>query len=421
MPMELRSPWSLSSQVGELEPPSGEAFHGVAGEFVRMLDPHTEADPVAILVQTLVGFGSLIGRGPYFPVEADKHHSNLFVALVGATSKGRKGTSLGHVRLRLTRLDAQWNAGCTQSGLSSGEGLIWAVRDPIEQENGKGELEVVDFGIADKRLLVIESEFAATLRVLGRDGNILSAIVRQAWDSGELRILTKNSPAKATGAHISMITHGTRDEVRRYLDRTEAGNGFANRFLWICTKRSKVLPEGGQLDQVDFSAIDRGLATALDFARQLGNAPIPRDNAARDLWREVYPDLSEGRPGLRGAVTSRAEAQVMRLALVYALLECSATITRPHLEAALSLWRYAEASAGVIFEGTLGDPVADTILSRLRQSPSGCTRTEIRDAFGKHKPAAEIERALKLLAEKGLARVQAEATGGRSVERWVAL
>jgi hypothetical protein len=43
------------------------------------------------------------------------------------------------------------------------------------------------------RLLVLEGEFASTLRVMGRDGNTLSAVIRNAWDSGNLRILSKNT------------------------------------------------------------------------------------------------------------------------------------------------------------------------------------------------------------------------------------
>jgi hypothetical protein len=88
---------------------------------------------------------------------------------------------------------------------------------------------VVDHGVSDKRLMVLEAEFASSLRVLGRDGNTLTAIIRQAWDPGDLRGLTKNSPAEATGAHISIIAHITRDELPRYLDSTESGNGFGNR------------------------------------------------------------------------------------------------------------------------------------------------------------------------------------------------
>src|SRR5216683_7570071 len=74
-----------------------DALHGLAGDFVRTIEPHSEADPVGVLVQFLVGVGSVIGRGPHFRAEADEHHLNLFAVLVGATSKGRKGTALGHV------------------------------------------------------------------------------------------------------------------------------------------------------------------------------------------------------------------------------------------------------------------------------------------------------------------------------------
>jgi len=43
--------------------------------------------------------------------------------------------------------------------------------------------------------------------------------------------------------------------------------------------------------------------------------------AARAIWQAVYPELSEGSGGLHGSVTARAEAQCIRLALVYALLD----------------------------------------------------------------------------------------------------
>jgi hypothetical protein len=89
-------------------PIAGEAFHGLAGEVVRAIEPHSESDPVAILVQMLVAFGSAAGRRAYFPVEADRHYSNLFAVLVGETAKGRKGTSLGHVLRLFDYADPQW-------------------------------------------------------------------------------------------------------------------------------------------------------------------------------------------------------------------------------------------------------------------------------------------------------------------------
>jgi hypothetical protein len=42
--------------------PAEAAFHGPAGEFVIRTEPHTEADPMALLVQFLVAFGVAAGR-----------------------------------------------------------------------------------------------------------------------------------------------------------------------------------------------------------------------------------------------------------------------------------------------------------------------------------------------------------------------
>ena len=197
-----------------------EAFYGLAGEFVHLVSPHTESDPVALLAQFLVGFSNQIGRGAYARVEADTHFCNLFVVAMGETAKGRKGTSWGQVKLPLITVDPDWK-NRLKSGLSSGEGLIYQVRDPVikkvaTKDKKTREMvytdEIVDPGEDDKRLLVVESEFANVLRQLAREGNILSVVIRDSWDTGDLATLTKNNPTKATGAHVSIIGHITKDE-----------------------------------------------------------------------------------------------------------------------------------------------------------------------------------------------------------------
>jgi hypothetical protein len=230
------------------DPIQPEAFHGCAGELVRLIAPHSEADPAALLVQFLVGLGNLIGRIPHFVAEADEHFLNLFAIIVGQTSKGRKGTSLGQIQKVLSSADTNWSKDRVMGGLSSGEGLIWAVRDEIRElkpSSKKGSQPeykevITDAGVSDKRLLVTEPEFARVLQVAERESNTLSAIMRQAWDTGTLRILTKKQPAAATSAHISIIGHITKSELSRLLTDTAVANGFANRFLWVCARRSKL-------------------------------------------------------------------------------------------------------------------------------------------------------------------------------------
>jgi hypothetical protein len=212
-----------------------DALYGLAGDIVQIIEPHTESDPAALLVQLITIFGNRIGRTPHFLVESDGHYANLFIILVGVSSKGRKGTSYGRVKKLIKDADPTFQS--PPGGLVSGEGLIYHVRDAIytTKKNSKTkELEEVceDEGVEDKRLLVYESEFSAVLKVLKREGNTLSEILRQAWDSGDLNTLAKNTKTKATNAHISLIGHITKEELKRELDEVSYANGFGNRILW---------------------------------------------------------------------------------------------------------------------------------------------------------------------------------------------
>ncbi|TPW22026.1 MAG: hypothetical protein FD126_86 [Elusimicrobia bacterium] len=402
-----------------------EAFHGLAGQIVETIEPQTEADPVAILTNLLVAIGSVIGAGPHFRVEKSQHALRLFAVLVGESSKARKGLSWNQIPGLIAGSDPNWPADNVTSGLSSGEGLIWHVRDPISQQSPmrekgriKGyEMVQTDPGIEDKRLLVVEPEFARTLKVMAREGNVLSAVIRAAWDDGNLRVLTKSSPAVATGAHISIIGHITKTELLRYLDSTEAGNGFANRFIWMLVRRSKALPEGGGLPDAVIAPLREAVARCVGFATTIGE--IKRDAEAKELWAQVYQALSDGKPGLFGAVIGRAEAQVMRLACLYAVLDCSDVIRVAHLQAALAVWKRAEDSAQFIFGGRVGDPVADKIMEELKISRSvGLSLTEISKLFGRHESAERIGKALALLREGGMAYSEKSDTEGRPEIRW---
>jgi phage/plasmid primase-like uncharacterized protein len=396
-----------------------EALHGIAGEFVKMTEPRTEADPAALLVQFLIAFGALVGRGPHFYIDGSEHHANLFALLVGATSKGRKGTSWARVREVYERID-DWKP--IVSGLSSGEGIKYHVRDAREETkpNRKGEIvtELVDEGVIDKRLLVIESEFAAALRAAQRQGNTLSATIREAWDTGNLRTLTKHDPVTATGAHICIVGHITADELRAELAQTDTANGFANRFVFVAVRRSKLLPRGGGApDDTALSTFAGELSALAATARTRGRLDMAPD--AWIVWDRVYPELSAGGDGLHGAVTARAEAQVLRLALVYCLLDGADRIEPAHLFAALTVWTYCDATAKHIFGASLGDRIADEIMRRLRVAgDAGLTRNDIRDAFGRNQSSERIGSALEMLQRRGRATCETVGTGGRPAEVW---
>ena len=388
-------------------PPEQIAYHGLPGAVVAKIAPHTEADPAAILTQLLICCGALIGRDAYFQVEATRHHPNEFLVLVGDSAKARKGSSFDHVARLLAQADPAFTSRLS-TGLSSGEGLIWTVRDPQGQ----------DPGAVDKRLLVIEPEFATVLKSTGRELSTLSPTLRSAWDGRPLALLTRTAPARATEAHISIIGHITQTELRRHTTTVEIANGFLNRFIFAAVRRVRLLPEGGDPDPLKGTGLSRYLTSVLGHARATGKVTL--SPAARELWWQLYPQLTQPADGLLGQLTARAEPHTIRIALLYALLDRQKAIEPEHLQAALALWDYAQRSAAWALGQATGDPLAEHIHAALARSPDGLTRTQIRDLCQRNLPADRVEQALHALAATGRAQQQRALTGGRPAELWTA-
>lgn len=390
--------------------PLGDAaFHGLAGRFVEIVEPESEADPAALLIQFLAAVGNALGDGPHALAEAVHHPGRLFVGIVGESSKARKGSSWGHVQKVV-----EWAFDGFQiaTGLSSGEGLIARVSDP-EPADGDDPAPVV----VDKRVLVVEPELAQPLRQMQRHGNTLSTILRNFYDTGSAQILTRTNPLKASGAHVSVIGHITVDELRQELSAIDSSNGFANRFIWAWSRRSKLLPEGGDVDNVALLKLAAELEQVGKWARK--SRALKRTPDARDLWATEYVRLSEPLPGLVGAVTSRSEAQVLRLSVLYAALDCSEEITVEHLMAALEVWRYCEDSARLIFGNKIGDKLADRLRQLLhRAAENGLSLTEIQNLTGRNYTSEDLDGALAHLSTAGLAVMVKRQTGGRPETRW---
>lgn len=397
----------LPAPAGWPTPPVPAVYHQLLGEIVERIAPHTEADPIAILTQLLIAFGAAAGRGAWFTVEATRHHPNEFMLLVGDSSKARKGSSWDHVRRLIAAADPSLEHRVL-TGLSSGEGLIWSVRDPSGP----------DPGISDQRLLVIEPEFAAVLKTSAREISTLSPTLRSAWDGRPLAILTRTAPARATGAHISLIGHITREELRRHTTTIELANGYLNRFLLIACRRQRLLPEGGDQNPLHGSGLDRRLAAAIQHAQRAG--PLRLDDDARALWHDAYQRLAQPQPGILGQVTARAEAHTIRVALLYALTDSAKQISPQHLTAALALQDYATRSAAWALTGATGQPLAEQIHAALQAHPGGLTRSQISDVLNHNQPAGQLDHALRALQNTGRATVTQIPTGGRPAQLWAA-
>jgi hypothetical protein len=371
-------------------PPRDDAYHGIVSELIDAVAPISESDPPAIALQFLVAVSSVIGRGPYFLVGDKEHRTNEFVLVIGQSAHGRKGDGLARALVIPGEADNDWYTFRRLQGIATGEGLIYQVRDPVEQlkkikENGITVTKpvLVDPGITDKRLLVHLGEFASIARQLDRQGQTLSPILRSAWDGDNLVNPSKNSPLRATAPHISIIAHTTQAELGT-LSAIEFKNGGLNRFLMCASKKVQMIPNPIPTPSAVVDRLGGELLRML--ARIRGVTGMRRDDATERLWADVYHQLEQERPGVVGEATARGAAHVLRLSMTYALLDGTATIGVEHLRAAWALWNFCEDSARWVFQSRSGDPAVDRLLDALRAADGHrLPRTEIHKLYHNRK------------------------------------
>ena len=263
--------------------------------------------------------------------------------------------------------------------------------------------------MSDKRLLIVDGEYGAALRAMKREGNTLSTTMRSAWDGGTLEPIVKNHPIIATHPHIGIVGHITEEELKSQLGQVEFFNGFANRHLWWCVRRSRHIPLAGGLPSAEAERLGEAYASRLLVARGIGEMTF--DPEARRCYDDAYSDLMLEHDGLYGLVMSRSEIIVIRVALIYACLDGEREIGVRHLQAAFAVLHYCDASAFRLFGDLAVDPRETKILDALERGPK--TRTALHQLFAGHCKGADLTNLLAGLVGKGKIREERSVTGGR--------
>ena len=326
--------------------PDKPTEYGLFGEICRLVEPHTEADSLAIFMELMVHFGNAIGSSPHYQIGRTRHRGNLFVAICGQTATARKGSAHDWAVDLLRQIDPYYVDTCIIGGLASGEGVIHQVRDPKTRTNKKGEVEILDDGVTDKRRLFFESELAGrTFVAMKREGSTLSAVLRQAWDCSNLNVATKQNDDRATNPHISVMGHTTLKELLSVIRPEDIAGGTANRFLYFVVTRSKEIAVQTDPPEEELRLVATKMRKALDSARKTSRMRLTEEG--EKYWKEIYSALNREMADLDEqtlAFLSRAPAQILRMAMILALADCEKDIDARHLEQASRLFDYSRSS-----------------------------------------------------------------------------
>jgi hypothetical protein len=374
------------------------AFYGLAGRIVKDLAPYTEADLGALLIQLLVIVSQVVGRTSYWEVSGTQHFLNQFVCILGNTADGRKGTGLSLIRSILSHIEPDFMKTNIASGFSSGEGLVANLRDATDEENSAA-VESILKRVNDKRRVFVEEEFANVLKVIKREGNTLSGLLRNLWDGKSLQVLVKNNPMTASDPMCSIIAHCTPTEFRNHIQAVDISNGLLNRFLFCYSISSRLLPIPDPIPHDITDYIHLELRKVIDFGRSVGEMVFTEN--ARDLWKKIYVASHDMvAPEDLSAITARSLPILRRLACSYAIFDKKPDIDCEHLIAALAIIDYSEATCRLLLGNTAPDRDQIKIVRALDSRPEGLTKTElIHSVFHRNASANRIDKALSTLEE----------------------
>lgn len=383
-------------------------FQGLIGAVARAAGDGGEANPVSIAAGMLCWLSAEIGRDVYLQVGDVVHHARLNMLHVGRSGIGAKGESLAPIkRLRgvIARQSPTLLGNYFTGGLSTREGLVQMVHDGYSQ--GKEKVPP----IKDKRLLVVESEFANVLHQAARDGNTLSAALREVWDGESIRPATKNNRVWATDPHISLAAAITPTELLDLMKRRELTNGFANRFLIFWAERVRVVAFPRGIPDATLQDLAERVAEVIRFAR--GSYPETANSrrarltpAAERLWTNlVHGELTRQHPNpILAGLMERQRPMLLRIALVFALTDLTLEIDRHHIEAARAWIEYWRASVNYIFARQTDDAQdaeqlehAERILQFLAERGEADRTQLLRECFVGHLPADRLDAALEHL------------------------
>lgn len=416
-----------------LAPPrmAGDGFPWLVREIVDAACATSEAHPVAVACNVIAFFSCIIGRGVFQRIGDAVIHCRPFQLIVGKSGKARKGTAEHTVREIFRRADALLRAELDNAdrlrvhagGLSTGEGIAWAIRDPREaDENGKG----ADAGVNDKRLLVIESEFDNLLSQLRRENNTLSATVRNLFDGRDMEPLTKTSQTRATRPHVVIVGHITGHELREKSTENDAANGLMNRFMLLYVYRPKLvpLPEPTPDELIDRLASRIAAAVIKITGGNLhanNDTEVSLSQSAREMWVRKYSQLTRDRDGKGGSLLARSELYARMLAMIFACMDGRTQIEPCDLHASIAWVEYWHASVTYVFntpddECEL-DPFTTSVLEVITAEP-GIKLSAIQEKWKRKRikdVRASVERLMNLAPPLIECRKD-DTTGGRAAQ-----
>lgn len=360
-----------------------KAFYGILGKMVNLIKDETEASKEALLFQAIVILGNLFDRKFYMTINGSNIYTNEFALMVGKTSKARKGTGFKAISFFFKKGWGKVFEDRIKRGVSTGEGIIWAIHDDIFKEfidkNGERQKKLEYAGIENKNLIFLEEEFSKPIKNGKRDNNNLSETLRVAFDSDTLQSLSKIQPATASNPNISLIGHTTKEEFTKVLSDVDKDNGMFNRILFAHSYRANILPHPKDFEiMLKESGILIDLFVLKDFIDKSESIKINFTDKGAEWWDKFYTEHGNAPDQANENIKGRTETHILKIAMIFAVSDKTYQLDVDHLEAASAVINYSNQTIDYVFGNQHNQISPLTKITSFIQSKGGqCNRTAI--------------------------------------------
>lgn len=315
------------------------AWHGLAKSYCDVVHPTTAAPDSFHLAGFLAAAGAALGKSVYLRGGGlDVTYPNLFVALVGRSSRAHKGTSI-KLSMQLAK-EASAAIGFTPA-IASAQGVIKDFQRQREKQKS-----VVVACLAEMKHL-IETGNSAGL------GSLMPMLC-QLYDSpSELSIPTKNEPVFLDDPPMFSMLAGCAPRWLEKLKPEDIESGIGNRVMFIAGEPRPFIADPPALDQTGWSDLAHQIAETAKFWQSRGPVQIKLSEEARPLWNKFCQSFDRARINdpMIESMNDRAFLHAGKTALIYAALDRSDEILKKHLNAAIAYCDFLLSSLVYIFGG----------------------------------------------------------------------
>jgi putative DNA primase/helicase len=396
-----------------------EGLIGILGKISSALSNGTEASIEFIAAYLMVRFSSSIPRGylimPFGAFNTEPRINSLFVLGTGE-GKGlaeRQTNVLINTAIEMLENEISPYSGLSiyarvyAGGLSTSEGIAYELRDDAVTLKGD-----VQSGIDDKRLCVIETEYANLITKCNLNGSTLSITIRKLFDGDPIEPMTKTDRTSCKKPHVHIVGHITPEEFIARLDSVSIANGLANRLPIFSGIQQVYQPIPHNIDKQELQSHAKALNIVTSWCHQ-EKRTIVMSECYKQLWTEKYTDLKQigAKGSIEQSLMTRAPHYAAMYAMIFAALDMSTTVTAKHLESSLAWIDYWHESVRYIFS-TEADAfkaeqknyqaldVLNTIKDQItKNNGQPITRTPLQQALGKKYNSKQLTELLKLLQE----------------------